>query len=294
MKLYGLLHDKSGKSSVRPPRSLKVSIGLPVGPDVHVFISPLGKWTVKVAGKTTAYALRREAEAAYAEAAKTAPARKFPSKLPYFTFTEPAADGSQTPEFGAIEACGPIPTQLDIVLSGMADDIFDAAQEMWRRGALLCRGDGIDANRSVSMAATEEEKAYVAAHPNARTFPIVDGCRASTRGCPYSVGAGNDPPACKPKCDLRFQLAAYPLIGGEASYSSTSHKTIKAIGVVVEKTAEQLGEPLQVECQIYVRQYMAKTGKAWYVGLRPRGFSSSATAQAADAGIEEADDEQPE
>ena len=36
-KLYGVLHEPSGRPIVRQVRVLKVGIGVPTGPDVHVW-----------------------------------------------------------------------------------------------------------------------------------------------------------------------------------------------------------------------------------------------------------------
>ncbi|MGH9437127.1 MAG: hypothetical protein ACRD22_04335, partial [Terriglobia bacterium] len=46
-KLYGILHQLDGKPIERQVRVLKVGIGVPVGPDVHVWIDGQGQWSVE-------------------------------------------------------------------------------------------------------------------------------------------------------------------------------------------------------------------------------------------------------
>ena len=50
-KLYGVLHEPSGRPIVRQVRVLKVGIGVPTGPDVHVWIDQNHQWCVEV-GRT--------------------------------------------------------------------------------------------------------------------------------------------------------------------------------------------------------------------------------------------------
>ena len=47
-KLYGVLHEPSGRRIVRQVRVLKVGIGVPTGPDVHVWIDQNQQWCVEV------------------------------------------------------------------------------------------------------------------------------------------------------------------------------------------------------------------------------------------------------
>ena len=47
-KLYGVLHEPSGRRIVRQVRVLKVGIGVPTGPDVHVWIDQNHQWCIEI------------------------------------------------------------------------------------------------------------------------------------------------------------------------------------------------------------------------------------------------------
>ena len=193
-KMYGLTHDLNGAPIVRLPRVVKVQIGQPKGPAVSTWIDDAGQWrvfyTAKDGKKYFAYrgSDRREAEKIYddlyASALNDAPPalskggkcamRAFPAKLPYFTFSRQNGNGSYLPDWETIEAHGHCPTELEVVL--MNDEAFEAQYQMWSASQLLCTGDGITANRVVTLAGGYEKEAAAAAAagPSGDTA-VVDG-----------------------------------------------------------------------------------------------------------------------
>jgi hypothetical protein len=247
-KMYGLLDDpNTGQRLQRQVRVLKVGIGVPSGPDIHTWISPLdNQWVIEVGdysggkrqGKITKYGGKLEARTAYIQARKTAPERKYPRKVPYFTFLRMGADGNYVHDFDAIEQHGPTPTEIDIVF--LDNDPLDSAFQMFTAAELKCEGNGLDARRRLSMAATPEEQ-ELAAQAGARGekfFPIINGCYA--RGCPYPREG-----KCKPHGRLLFQLLDRPRIGGACSFDTTSYRSIPQLSSGLEqiRTVTGRGNP---------------------------------------------------
>ena len=118
-KLYGVLHEPSGRRIVRQVRVLKVGIGVPTGPDVHVWIDQNHQWCVEVGtymnSQVKRLAQRADAEAFYAQQRKTVPERNAPRKLPYFTFLRTDSQGKFVHDFDTIELHKPVPTEIDII-----------------------------------------------------------------------------------------------------------------------------------------------------------------------------------
>src|SRR4051812_33354262 len=92
-KLYGITHELDGTPRTKQVRVLKVGIGVPVGKDVHVYINAENKWVIvtgiynqKREEKVERFDTKDEAWKHYVAARKTAPERKYPRKLGYFTF----------------------------------------------------------------------------------------------------------------------------------------------------------------------------------------------------------------
>lgn len=248
-KLFGLLHDAATGAAVqRQVRILKVGIGVPAGPDIHVWISPLDqKWCIEVGsypsgGKRqpviTKHADKAEAWKAYVQARKTAPERKYPRKVPYFTFLRMGADGNYVHDFDAIEQHGPAPSEIEIVF--LDNDPLEAAFQMFTAAELKCEGNGLDARRRLALAATPEEKRLAAeAEKNGeKFFPIIGGCY--TKGCPYPKEG-----KCKPHGRLFFQLVNSPRIGGTCTYDTTSFRSIPQLqsGIDQIKTVTGRGNP---------------------------------------------------
>jgi len=236
--MFGLTHDLDGGLIIREPRILKVGIGLPKGPALNVWIAPDGKWKVRLGydkeAKTASFANRKDAEDKFNATFASAPVCPYPRKIGYFTFSQPTigADGREqfVPDFDAIEAHGPTPTEIDIVL--LDDAPFIGAFQMWSSSELLCRGDGATALRSVGIAATPEEKelAQEASASGEKLFPV-QGCW--TGNCPYSKETvKNGKPqssACKPGGDLKFQLVSNIRVGGTAYFHTTGFRSISSI-----------------------------------------------------------------
>jgi Recombination directionality factor-like len=265
MKLYGILHRLAdGKLTVMAPRMLKVSIGLGKGKDLHVHIGPTGKWLLTAGGKVTPFDSMDACQAAYQEVAATAPERKAPKKLPYFTFTRPGLNG-QEPDFNAIAAHGSMPKEIDVVVGGTLDQIFRPEMQMWSTRELQCKGDGLTGERLMSLAKTDAEKALV--KPGEQRFQVKP-CFAD--GCKFSQG---DNPACKPHASFFFQLVAYPLAGGTASYDTTGYAGIKALGGVLENLENSIpGEGVDgMVFTMGLRSYTPRKGSgvAYHATLRP-------------------------
>jgi len=243
-KMFGLLDDpNTGQRIQRQVRILKVGIGVPSGPDLHVWISPMdGQWCLEVGdyssgkrqGKVTKFADKGEAWKAYVQARKTAPERKYPRKVPYFTFLRMGADGNYVHDFEAIEQHGAAPSEIDIVF--LNNSPLDAAFQMFTQAELKCEGNGLDARRRLSMAATPEEHelADKAAAAGEKYFPIIGGCYS--KGCPYPREG-----KCKPHGRLMFQLLNSPRVGGTCSYDTTSYRSIPQLASGIEQIKQVTG-----------------------------------------------------
>lgn len=238
-RLFGITHQADGKPIIREAELVKIGIGMPKGKSAMVWTEMReGKlaWCVSTGyekGKTTVtrFAKRAEAERHYDQVYDKSPECPYPRKISWFTFTRPTADGSFEPDFDAIDAHGPMPTEIDIVF--MSDEPFTGEYQMWSASELKCHGNGIDAMRVLSMAASEDEKALAAEMKQAgqRMFPIIDGCW--TRGCPYQKpeqrGNKEYPSPCKPSGDLKFQLVRNLRVGGTAYFHTTGYRSISQI-----------------------------------------------------------------
>ncbi len=231
-KLYGILHELNGQAIEKRVRVLKVGIGVPAGPDMHVWIDVQGQWCVETVaypnGKRQVtvqrFANREKAETVYRQQRKDAPERKAPRTIPYFTFLRKDAQGQFVHDFDAIEKHGALPTELDIVF--LNDNTFDAAFQAWSTSKLLCEGNGRDALRHIEWAQTPEEKvlAQKARDNGQKVFPIIDGCYA--KGCPLARG---EQPKCKPHGSLYFQLVNALRIGGSCQFDTTGYRSIEQI-----------------------------------------------------------------
>lgn len=267
--MVGLTHTEEGVPIIKAPRTLKVGIGIPKGRAIRVFIHPSGQWYVmkgeqKASGLKEAASIfntRAEAEAFYHAEKESAPEVTYPRRLPYFTFSKPGitAKGGEVyePDFDAIEAAGPVPTEIKVVF--MSQDPFDGAYQMWSATELRCKGDGIDAERSVTFE-PNNPAAIEAKAEGKRTFPILGGCW--TRGCQYANGD------CKVGSSLSFQLARSVRIGGTAFFHTTGFRSTRDIFSSLEeiKTLVQMvtgrsivGIPMSLKLRPYITK---KDGKA--------------------------------
>lgn len=225
--LYGLTHDLEGQPVVRESRTVKVGIGLAKGKALHVWIDAQGRWCVQSGEEIKRVETLAEAKKEYLAAKKVAPERKYPQRLPYFTFTRVTSDGIFEPDFDAIEQYGSLPTEIDIVF--LKDEPFDYSYQMWSASAKQCDGDGINAMRIVSLPAGREQQraADEAIARGEKYFPISDECRMD--GCRYSKPDGDKAPACKPHGRLVFQLVRSPRLGGTAYFDTTGFRSVSQI-----------------------------------------------------------------
>lgn len=290
--LFGITHNPDETLIIRQQKLLKVGIGLPRGPALSVYTQrdpATGniKWKVTrgwtdeegPAKKVTLSCDTREAaEELFRKHYATAPICKFPRKVGYFTFTRPTViDGKSmhVPDFDAIELHGPTPTSIGVILS--SDEPFHGSFAMWSAAGLLCKGDGINAMRHVSLVAVpaHAELAQAAQERGWRDYPIVAGC--ATCGCPYARPTkdtkGNEVPApCKPSGDLTFQLEKCLRIGGTTHYHTSGIRSIQNLfaslhAIAVLTGGRLVGLPLKMTLQAYVTNHNGRAATQYGVSL---------------------------
>lgn len=281
--MFGLTHSTDGQPIIREPKILKVGIGLPRGPAVNVWIHTDGKWRVRVghkadASKTASFETREQAEAAYREQLPKAPVCNYPRKIGFFTFTRPVLqqDGSEVfePDFGAIEAHGPTPTEIDIVF--MDSEPFSGSYQMWSASELKCRGDGVTAMRVVTMAPPDYKDAVAQAAAAGEKYFAVSPCW--TNGCPFAQEQNGKGSPCKPGGDLKFQLAKNIRVGGTAYFHTTGYRSISQIFSSLfrlNQLAEQVGVnlagvPLKLCLRPYKTVHNGQTATQYGVSLEFR------------------------
>lgn len=286
-KLYGVLHQLNGESIERHFRVLKVGIGVPIGPDVHVWIDAQRQWCIEVGvyanGKRQSqikrFANRSEAQTFYDQQRKTQPERKAPRKIPFFTFLRMDGRGQFVHDFDAIEQHGPSPAEIDVVF--LTEQNFDASFQMWSASKLLCEGDGRNARRRIEMGTAGEEKRLAdgARSRGESFFPILDGCFA--RGCSFPRG---DKPACKPHGRLYFQLVHSPRIGGACQFDTTGYRSIAQLSSSLEQIRSITGRgraelgtvagiPLKLVLRPYRAQHQGQSSIQYGVSLEFRAAS---------------------
>lgn len=228
--MAGLTHTEDGDPIIRAPRTLKVGIGVPKGRAIRVFIHPSGEWYVmkgemesgKLKERSHRFPGRSEAETFFHAEKDSAPVVGYPRKLSFFTFSRPVVtkEGGEAyePDFDAIEAAGPVPTEIKVVF--MSADCFEGAYQLWSATELKCRGNGLDAMRANSMEPTNPA-AIAAKAAGQKTFPIINGCWI--KGCRYANKE------CKPGATLNFQLAKSVRVGGTAFFHTTGFRSTKDI-----------------------------------------------------------------
>ena len=233
-RCYGITHELDGTPRIIEPKTVKVGIGLAKGPWIHVYIDLNRKWVVQVGkDEIKRFEAKFEARRFYRDAKRTAPERQYPQRLAYFTFSRVSPDGSFEPDWEAIESHGPLPTEIDIVF--IRDDSFSASYQMWTATEKKCDGDGLNAMRINSMAATAEEKelAATASARGEKYFPIVNGCWM--KGCPYSKAQGeNGRSPCAPHGRLLFQLLNSPRLGGTSYFDTRGFRSVSQIFSCIE------------------------------------------------------------
>jgi hypothetical protein len=233
--LYGVTHDATGEPRIIEPKTVKVGIGLAKGKAVHAYIDLEGKWVVFSGyGQNIIrerFDTKAKAQMRYRELKKDAPDRKYPEKLPYFTFLHVAANGDFEPDWDAIEAHGPIPTEIDVIF--IHEEPFAASYQFWTATERKCEGDGKVALRSLSLAITDAEKALAAAaeRQGEKQFPV---SLCWLAGCQYSKPSGDRPAQCRPMGRLLFQLLISPRLGGTAVFNTAGYRSISQIFSSIE------------------------------------------------------------
>ena len=282
--LFGVTHETDGTLIIREPPNVERAKAAGVIPDVPGLTlsearvkGPDGKLKFEVCDRK-GLATREEAEKFYRENYSKAEVCNYPRKLGFFTFTRPVIgeDGVEVfePDFQAIEAHGPNPTEIDIVF--LDDNPFSGAYQMWSASELRCKGDGINALRVLSMASTDEEKELAKESQRAgeKYFPIVQGCW--TLRCPYSKeSADGKPSPCKPGGDLKFQLARNIRVGGTAYFHTSGFRSISHIFSSIERiktlTAGRLaGVPLKMVLRPYKTKHNGQAATQYGVSLEFR------------------------
>lgn len=276
---YGITHEPGGAPRVLEPKTTKVGIGLAKGKALHTYIDMSGKWVVLVGKDAKRFDTKAEARKFYRETKPNAPERAYPQRLPYFTFSRISPSGDFEPDWDAIESHGPLPTEIEIVFT--RDEPFAASYQMWTATEKKCEGDGINAQRVPSMAATDAEKALAAqAERNGeKTFPIVNGCW--TRGCPYAKPNGDKPAPCRPHGRMLFQLLNAPRLGGTTYFDTTGYRSISQIFSCIETFKSVTGKgdaergfvagiPLVMVVRPYRTQHNGKVTTQYGVALEFR------------------------
>ena len=289
--LYGVTHSPNGEPRIIEPKTVKVGIGLAKGKAIHAYIDLNGKWVIVSGYGDNAVRERlddkREAQKKYRELKKTAPDRRYPERLPYFTFSHVSASGDFEPDWDVIESHGSVPTEIDIIF--VRDDPFTAAYQMWTATEKKCSGDGKVALRVNSIAATPEEKrlAEEAETRGERVYPVT-GCALGD--CKYSKPSDNKPAACRPMARLFFQLLNSPRLGGTAVFNTAGYKSISQIFSSLEifkratgrgdpKNGFVAGIPLKMVLRPYRVTYGGRTATQYAVALEFRAESALALKQ---------------
>lgn len=260
--IYGLTHDDSGRPITRLAKAVKIGFGYPRGAAVHVYIDRTGEWVVEVGvgkdAKSHRFSTMPEAQKFYGAARQTAPERKYPAKLPYFTFQRVASNAELFPDWHAIELHGSKPTEVPVVFG--EQDPLSQKMEWWSAAELKCGGNGRDAARRCSAAKGPEQQvaAKAAMERGEQWFPIVGGCGHGR--CPEATG---DKPLCKPHSRLTFLLAKAPSLGTVCTYDSTGYRTAvwlsSPLNQVRQITGDKLaGVAMRLKLQAYKTSFNGK------------------------------------
>lgn len=223
-RMVGLTHTPNGKAVTRQVRMLKVGIGYPRGPAIHVYIDAAKKWTVELGvgkeAKREKFDNRVAAEKFYREQRPKAKDRTYPGKLPYFTFHRIGMDGGYYPDFDAIEQHGSMPVEIGVVF--LVNTPLDQRWQVWTTAELKCEGNGVNARRRVTWAKGEAEErlAAQAAKTGEKFFVLQNGCYS--KGCPFPR---DEKRTCKPHSTLSFQLTESPMLGGTCTFDSTGYRS---------------------------------------------------------------------
>lgn len=287
-KLYGVTHDLSGTPRVVEPKTVKVGIGLAKGKAIHVYIDLEKRWVIALGSgqeiQRERFEEKERAQMRYRELQRSAPNRRYPEKIPYFTFSHLSASGDFEPDWDVIESHGPVPTEIDIIF--VWDDPFAASYQFWGTAEKKCDGDGKVALRVVGMASTPAEQALAAEAEKRgeRYFPVTT-CWLD--GCQYSRSTPDGPAPCRPMGRLLFQLLNSPRLGGTAVFNTAGYKSISQIFSSIEifkratgggnpERGFVAGIPLKMVLRPYRVTYDGRTATQYAVSLEFRAESALA------------------
>ena len=177
--IYGLTHTQDGKPIVSPPALIKLAIGEP------------------------------------------AQGKQGPRKLDHIQFKRydpKSGEWTQDPEL--TEKFGPHPTEVEIVLlHDTPEEAFRTSYEMWASQQLLCRGNGLTAQRFFK----ELRRRNGRTEYTPTTEPIQVRCDYAER-CPYL-----EEERCRPRGTLFFMLVDHPVIGTVCKITTGSFKSVRNI-----------------------------------------------------------------
>lgn len=218
MPIYGLTHRKDGQLIQQFAVDLKVSIGKP--PDEN---------------------------------------KNYPTKLDHFFFTTKNSKGEWTEDKKLTEKLQqkysskiikedhkeyftPV-REFDIFfLSDDTEEIFRTNYEWWTKSECRCRGNGLEAERSV-MALTPQQITDMKVDPRKVRRVPWKPCGQPDKdspGCPELAQK-----LCKAHGTLHFTLIDRPNIGSVAVYYTTSPKTIRQIGSALDQIKTLTGGRLK-------------------------------------------------
>jgi hypothetical protein len=281
--IFGGTHQLDGTPIIREPRVLKVGIGIPRGKALRAYIDPNPKdpekaWVVAVGShngakfEETLFWLpdQKTAEACWKANYSKAVDCAYPRKLKYFTFSKPVITdkGGEAYEtdFDAIAAHGPVPTRISIMFFN--PDALNQNMQMWSATQMLCRGDGMNAMRSVSIGNQQDPEFNKAKAGGEKFFKIIGGCGRHNE-CQYAQPDKKGVTACKPMTGLSFQLQDKLRIGSSVYFSSTGWETMKDMFssfTPVSSALKSVGKDIGfLTGDLVIRPYITKepnTGKA--------------------------------
>jgi len=231
--LKGITHTHEGLPIIKEIKTLKISIGVPKGRAIYVYIKG-GRWMIRV-GKFTndkltmvtvngpdgqpGFATKQDAVSWFSANKESIAISNRPQKIPFFTFTKRIIrevkgkpEESFEPDFDAIEA-HEMPREIDIVF--MAENPLFQQYQAWSATELKCSGDGVDAQRLIQLGNKDWPGWAEAEAAKKKTFPVTE-CWVSGL-CPIAEKG-----ECKPTSVLTFQLANDIRVGATSYFTTTS------------------------------------------------------------------------
>lgn len=308
-KLFGITYDKKTKAPlIRISKVMKVGIGISKGRAVHVFMHN-GDWVIrfgtweKTAGKDKLVMKavyrgnsvireagvemrlsneRRDVEAWYHAHKQEAAISNRPQKLPHFAFYRKSTVEEQghivevfEPDFEAIEAHGDAPKRIPMCLT--TDAPLQQEMAMYSATELKCHGDGIAAERAISMGSAKDAFWSEAKAAGDKMF-VYGPCG---EGCPYAFKE------CKPHTTLQLQLTNAWRLGSTAYFTSTGIVTASRLFSSLTEIADFLhrrnlsicGIPVDLVLNSFRANHDGKASAQPYVSLELRAPGRQALEQ---------------